>query len=164
MNCNVSAIVKTIKRAAGRLAPSEALAAMLVCSAMLVSGCMTDRGLSLVDYDAISASAPPKALEGLWAGPHAGGELFVEIFSDGGVRTCVSAPPYHQQLAGKYSDQALYLEDGTRIEIEAKEAHIINIFSPPGRPAATLVSDAGDPDAQRCFANSVSEEGALRNI
>jgi hypothetical protein len=79
MNCNVSAIVKTIKRAAGRLAPSKALAAMLVCSAMLVSGCMTGRGLSLVEYDAISASAPPKALEGLWAGPHAGGELFIRF-------------------------------------------------------------------------------------
>jgi hypothetical protein len=164
MNCKVSAIVKTTERAEGRLAPSKALAVMLVCSAMLVSGCMTDRGLSLVDYDAISASAPPKALEGLWAGPHAGGELFIEIFSDGGVRTCLSAPPYHQQLAGKYSDQALYLEDGTRIEIEAKEAHIINIFSPPGRPAATLVSDSGDPDAQSCFAISDSEKGALRNI
>jgi hypothetical protein len=105
MNCNVFACVKTTERAAGQLAPNKALAAMLVCSVVWVSGCMADRGLSLVDYDAISASAPPKALEGLWAGPHAGGELFVEIFSDGGVRTCLSAPPYHQQLAGKYSDQ-----------------------------------------------------------
>jgi len=140
-------------------------AVLVACTPpLLLAGCLSERGLSLVDYKTVSAAMPPEKFKGLWAGPHAGGELFVEIFSDGRVRTCLSSPPYHQQLAGKYSNHALYLEDGTRIEIEAKEVHMMNIYSPPGRPIATLVSDSGDPKAQRCFAASDSEQGAMRNI
>lgn len=124
-------------------------------------GCIADRGLSLVDYTTVSAATPPKELRGLWAGKHASGVLYVEIFSDGVLRTCLSAPPYQHRLAGKYSDQALYLEDGTRIEIKANDAHAVTVYSPPGRPIATLVSASGDQDALRCFADNYTGGGAI---
>jgi hypothetical protein len=124
-------------------------------------GCSSDRGSSLVDYTTVSAATPPKELRCLWAGRHSGGVLFVEIFSDGVLRSCLSAPPYQHRLAGKYSNHALYLEDGTRIEIKTNDAHAVTVYSPPGRPIATLVSDSGGQDALRCFADNDTGGGAI---
>lgn len=125
---------------------------------------MGDHRLSLVDYSSIHPAEPPEVFQGVWAGRHAGGNLFVRILSNGSVRTCFNAPPYRNQLAGKYFDHALYLEDGARIEIEAVSAHAVTIYSPPGRPAATLVVATGDRGALGCFADRATGEGAAKSI
>ena len=141
-----------------------------VCSSLilgcllLTSGCVSDRRLSLVDYGSIHPAQPPKVLQGVWAGRHAGGDLFVEILANGSVRTCLNASPYRNQLVGKYSDHALYLEDGARIEIESIDTHAVTIYSPPGRPAATLFMATGDQDAVRCFAGTATGGAAVRSI
>ncbi|SES97313.1 hypothetical protein SAMN05216197_104151 [Pseudomonas graminis] len=123
-------------------------ATVLVC----VSGCTTKAttGASLVDYTSVSASSPPDKLTGLWVGPHAGGTFFVEIFEDGDLRTCLSAPPYYRAMDGKYADEALYLEDGTRIEFQPAGAQQITIYSPPGRPVTTLERGAPGLSASEC--------------
>lgn len=139
-------------------------ASLILGCLLLTSGCVSDRRLSLVDYSSIHPAEPPKLLQGVWAGRHAGGDLFVEILANGSVRTCLDASPYRNQLAGKYADYALYLEDGARIEIESIDAHSVTIYSPPGRPAAHLFLATGDPDAVGCFAGKSTGEGALRSI
>ncbi len=123
-------------------------AAVFVC----ISGCTTQAttGASLVDYTSVSASSPPHKLTGLWAGPHAGGTFYVEIFEDGDLRTCLSAPPYYRAMDGKYADEALYLEDGTRIEFQPAGAQRITIYSPPGRPVTTLERGAPSLSASEC--------------
>jgi len=131
---------------------------------LLTSGCVSDRRLSLVDYSSIHPAEPPKLLQGVWAGRHAGGDLFVEILANGSVRTCLDASPYRNQLAGKYADYALYLEDGARIEIESIDAQAVTIYSPPGRPTANLVLATGDPEAVSCFAGTATGGGAVRSI
>jgi hypothetical protein len=113
-------------------------------------------GLSLVDYTSVSASSPPKQLTGLWAGPHAGGTFYVEIFDDGDLRTCLSAPPYYHAMDGKYADEALYLEDGTRIEFQPVGARRLPRWNAAHRvtPPATvwqvpLTSSANCPTGLR---------------
>jgi hypothetical protein len=134
-------------------------AAVLVC----VSGCMSkpSTGLSLVDYTSVSASSPPKQLTGLWAGPHAGGTFYVEIFDDGDLRTCLSAPPYYHAMDGKYADEALYLEDGTRIEFQPVGARQITIYSPPGRPVTTLERSSPGHSASDCLAGAADVQRKL---
>lgn len=117
-----------------------------------------------MDYSSIHPAEPPKLLQGVWAGRHAGGDLFVEILANGSVRTCLDVSPYRNQLAGKYADYALYLEDGARIEIESIHAQAVTIYSPPGRPAANLVLATGDPEAVSCFAGTATGGGAVRSI
>lgn len=144
--------------------PIKLCALLILGFLILTSGCMGDHRLSLVDYSSIHPAQPPEVFQGVWAGRHAGGELFVKILSNGSVRTCFNAPPYRNQLAGKYSDHALYLEDGARIEIESIDAHSVTIYSPPGRPAPHLFLATGDTDAVGCFAGKSTGEGALRSI
>jgi hypothetical protein len=93
---------------------TRAMMALLLAAAVLcLSGCTTKpapmSNLSLVDYTSVNAMPPPSRHTGLWVGPHAGGVFFVEIFEDGNLRTCLSAPPYYQAMDGKYTDQALHL-------------------------------------------------------
>jgi hypothetical protein len=67
----------------------------------------------------------------------------------------LSAQLYYQQMTGKYSEQAFYLEDGSRIEIEADDSrHEITLYSPPGNALARLAPNAGDPAAADCFAKA----------
>jgi hypothetical protein len=133
-----------------------ALMLLLAVALSSAAGCTSPKasGLSLVDYASVSATPPPQDLTGLWAGPHAGGTFFVEIFDDGGLRTCLSAPPYYQALDGKYSDEALHLEDGARIEFETRGAHHITIYSPPGKPVTTLERSALSVSADKCLAGA----------
>lgn len=127
----------------------------VVSAGILTSGCATKRGLSLVDYQSVKAAQPPQTLATLWAGPLPGGTLLVEVFRDGRLRSCLSAPPYYHQMAGKYSEQAFYFEDGSRIEIEASNnGHEITIYSPPGNPLARLTPNAGGLEAADCFARA----------
>lgn len=105
-----------------------------------------------MDYTSVSATSPPEKLTGLWAGPHAGGTFYVEIFKDGDLRTCLSAPPYYQAMDGKYADEALYLEDGTRIEFRPAGPQRITLYSPPGRPVTTLERSAPGHSASECLA------------
>jgi hypothetical protein len=84
-----------------------------------------------------------------------GGTLFVEVFSDGMLRSCLSAPPYYHQMAGKYSEQAFYFEDGSRVEMEAdKNGRKITVYSPPGNRIASLTPNAGGLEAADCFARA----------
>jgi len=121
---------------------------------LFVASCSTQPGLSLVDYGSVTAAPPSSKLTGLWTGPHAGGSLFIEVLADGGLNLCLSAPPYYQQLDGKYFDHAFYLEDGTRIEIKIVGRERLAIFSPPGRLAATLTASADTAAASRCVISS----------
>jgi hypothetical protein len=126
----------------------------LVSAGLSTSGCASSPGLSLVDYQSVEAARPPQTLAKLWGGRLAGGTLFVEVYESGKLRSCLSAPPYYQQMAGKYSDQAFYLEDGSRIEIEPLNHHQMTIYSPPGNPIARLTANAEDPAAIDCFARA----------
>ena len=134
-------------------------AAVLVC----VSGCTSKAatGLSLVDYTSVSATSPPEKLTGLWAGPHAGGTFYVEIFEDGDLRTCLSAPPYYQTMDGKYADEALYLEDGSRIEFLPAGERRITIYSPPGKPVTTLERSAPGDSASECLGGAADVQRRL---
>jgi hypothetical protein len=129
---------------------------LLALALSSAAACTTPKtgGLSLVDYASVNATPPPQDLTGLWAGPHAGGTFFVQVFDDGGLRTCLSAPPYYQALDGKYSDQALHLEDGARIEFENEGPHRITIYSPPGKPVTTLQRSAASVSAEQCLAGA----------
>lgn len=140
------------------------LESLLLIFTILTSGCTSNRGLSLVDYSSVAPAEPPKVLQGVWAGQHARGDLFIKILANGAVRTCMNAPPYRNQLAGKYFDHALYLEDGARIEIEARNDHAVTIYSPPGRPAATLFLATDNKNAVGCFADRATGGGAVRSI
>ncbi|PHX44631.1 hypothetical protein AO263_23960 [Pseudomonas sp. NZIPFR-PS5] len=129
-------------------------AALVLCASGCtgIGGNNKTSGLSLVEYTSVSATSPPEKLTGLWAGPHAGGTFYVEIFEDGALRTCLSAPPYYRAMAGKYAGEALYLEDGTRIEFQPAGAQRITIYSPPGRPVTTLERGAPGLSASECLA------------
>jgi hypothetical protein len=87
--------------------------------------------------------------------------FFLEIPGDGQLHLCLSAPPYYQQLNGKYFDWALYLEDGTRIEIKAQGRRQLAIFSPPDRLAATLTASADAAGASQCI---VSGHDAAKKV
>ncbi|MCF7538878.1 hypothetical protein [Pseudomonas petrae] len=100
----------------------------------------------------MSATSAPEKLTGLWAGPHAGGTFYVEILKDGDLRTCLSAPPYYRAMDGKYADEALYLEDGTRIEFQPVGPQRMTLYSPPGRPVTTLERSAPGHSASECQA------------
>ena len=140
-----------------RFSRTRATTALLSAAVLLcVSGCTSKAatGLSLVDYTTVSSTTPPEKLTGLWAGPHAGGTFYVEIFDDGDLRTCLSAPPYYRAMDGKYADEALYLEDGTRIEFLPAGEQRITIYSPPGKPVTTLERKAPGHSATECLAGA----------
>jgi hypothetical protein len=127
----------------------------LVSSGLCTSGCVGRHGLSLVDYQSVEAARPPQTQVTLWAGSLPVGTLFVEVFEGGRLRSCLSAPPYYQQMAGKYSEQAFYLEDGSRIEIEpSNNGREITLYSPSENALATFRAKAGDPIAADCFARA----------
>lgn len=133
---------------------TRATALLIVAAAVsCASGCASKHtsNVSLVDYPSVSATPPPARHTGLWAGPHAGGVFFVEIFEDGNLRTCLSAPPYYHAMEGKYTDQALHLEDGTRIEFRPVGAQRITIYSPPGKPVTTLERKDSGATAAQCL-------------
>lgn len=127
----------------------------LASAGLCTSSCVGRHGLSLVDYQSVEAARPPQTLATLWTGSLPGGTLYVEVFEDGRLRSCLSAQPYYQQMIGKYSEQAFYLEDGSRIEIEPGDnSREIILYSPPGNALARLAPDAGDPAAADCFAKA----------
>jgi hypothetical protein len=126
----------------------------LVGTGLLISSCVSKPGLSLVDYQSVEAARPPQGLVTTWEGPIPGGTLFVEVLGDGAVRSCLSAPPYYQQMTGKYSEQAFYLEDGSRIEIEVQSDHEVSLYSPPGNPFSRLTARPVDPAVADCFARA----------
>jgi hypothetical protein len=142
------------------------LTLLLLISALALSGCSGRSGLSVVDYATVKTSKPPQSLTGRWSGPHAGGTLFIEVFAEGNLRGCLSAPPYYHEMKGKYSRQALYFEDGSRLQIRSAGNHQLVIESPPGIYAATLKATGTDTEALRCFstaariAQSISAAGA----
>lgn len=125
-----------------------------VGAGLCTSGCVGSHGLSLVDYQSVKAARPPQGLVTTWKGPIPGGTLFVEVLGGGAVRSCLSAPPYYQQMTGKYSEQAFYLEDGSRIEIEVQNDREVTLYSPPGNPFARVTARPGDPAAGDCFARA----------
>jgi hypothetical protein len=127
------------------------LAAAVLCAPGCASKTEPVSNVSLVDYTSVSATPPPSRHTGLWSGPHAGGVFYVEIFEDGNLRTCLSAPPYYQAMDGKYTDQALHLEDGTRIEFRPVGAQRITIYSPPGKPVTTLERIEQGASAAQCL-------------
>lgn len=143
------------------------LTLLWAASVLSASGCagtgsqIRTSGLSLVDYTSVSASSPPEHLTGLWTGPHAGGTFYVEIFEDGDLRTCLSAPPYYHAMDGKYADEALYLEDGTRIEFQPAGAQRITIYSPPGRPVTTLERSAPGDSSSECLGGAADVQRKL---
>lgn len=127
----------------------------LVSLGLCTSGCVYRHGLSLVDYQSVEAARPPQTLVTLWSGSLPGGTLFVEVFEGGGLRSCLSAPPYYQQMTGKYLEQAFYFEDGSRIEIEpSNNGREITLYSPPENALAAFRANAGDPIAADCFARA----------
>jgi hypothetical protein len=145
---------------------TRAMMALLLAAAVLcLSGCTTKpapmSNLSLVDYTSVNAMPPPSRHTGLWVGPHAGGVFFVEIFEDGNLRTCLSAPPYYQAMDGKYTDQALHLEDGTRIEFRPVGAQRITIYSPPGKPVTTLERKDPGATAAQCLSGAADVQKKL---
>lgn len=141
---------------------TRATTALLLAAVVVgASGCASSDGLSLVDYTSVSATSPPARLTGLWSGPHAGGVFFVEIFQDGNLRTCLSAPPYYRAMDGKFADHALHLEDGTRIEFRKAGGQRITIYSPPGKPVTTLQRSAPRATADKCFAGAADVQQKL---
>lgn len=127
------------------------LTLVLLIPALALSGCSSRSGLSVVDYATVTASQPPQSLTGRWSGPHAGGTLFIEVFAEGNLRGCLSAPPYYHEMKGKYSPHALYFEDGSRLQVRSVANHQLVIESPPGVYAATLKATGTDTEALRCF-------------
>ncbi|RRV03579.1 hypothetical protein EGJ27_24630 [Pseudomonas sp. v388] len=103
-----------------------------------------------MNYDKVSASLPPQLLIGLWSGPHAGGTVFINVFEEGNLQGCLSAPPYFHEMKGKYFRHALYFEDGSRLRVRSVKAHELVIESAPGLYVAKLTPDKDNAQVVRC--------------